>query len=245
MAEVEWKSFRKEIRTQVRILTILIGTFILICTLLVDAQVIIPKIGASISRINDNTSQKSRLGFSFGAGYNIKINDVFSIQPELLFIQKGKSLNIHELIYEFDTQVGAYDDSGDLLINYLEVPVLINVKLLDNKTVNIYAYAGPSLGVGLGGKMNNDLSIDYYGNTTTNNETGKVVFGEEPSNYQGDDAYINHRIDVGAQLGSSLMIKEKFIFDLRFGIGLTDLDNEERSKNQCFQLTFGIPIHLK
>ncbi len=76
----------------------------------------------------------------FGAGFNFPVDaDGFlSIQPELLYIQKG---------------VGAKsgNTTADVHINYLELPVLVKISF-GSETIKGYVNAGPSIGYALSGK---------------------------------------------------------------------------------------------
>lgn len=209
------------------------------------AQTIIPKAGIGLAKIeqDDNTGMKSRVGLTLGVAYNIKIGSTLSIQPELLFIQKGVKLDYSESDPDFGYSVSL---DGYLHINYLELPVLLRVDIPTNtESIKVYFNAGPSLGIGLGGKTKIDFMADFGGgDVTVEKGEGKVKFGDEPANYDGYDAYIK-RTDIGAQFGAGVLIKDKVMIDLRYGIGLTDIVEDEKSKNKVFQFTLGFPIQIK
>jgi hypothetical protein len=218
--------------------------FLLFCfiasAIYAEAQTITPKIGMSLAKVNaeDNTGNKSKPGLSLGVAFTQPIGGIFSFQPELLFIQKGSKLDYQESepgFYEIDLK-------GHIIINYLEVPLLLRADFpTNNDAIKVYLNAGPSFAIGLSGKTNLDLYLEFDGEVIEIKDSGKVKFGDEPNNYEGTDAYIK-RFDLGAQLGGGVIIKEKFMIDLRYGIGLIDIYDGEKSKNNVFQFTVGMPF---
>lgn len=96
---------------------------------------IIPKAGINLAyqSIKGVNGEKGRAGFQGGVGFNIPMGTgVFSLQPELNFIQKGTTIR---------TQ-GAQPGYN---LNYLELPVLAKFR-----AGMVYFNAGPSLGLLLG-----------------------------------------------------------------------------------------------
>lgn len=197
----------------------------------------IPKVGTSWTSVsfNEDINEQYAGDFDYGskAGLIIGIaaeiplgGDVFSLQPELLFHQKGYTSK-----YE-DAEVS---DSYKTTLNYLEVPVLANVNF-----GKFYAATGPYIGFGVGGKYKGS---DTYQGLTEQHE-GKIKFGEEPDNYTGSNAYVN-ALDFGIQIGAGVKVSV-IVIDLRFGLGLTDLidkrDLNTQTRNRSLQLTVGFPL---
>jgi hypothetical protein len=210
---------------------------------LLNAQTLFPKVGISVAKIQgeDNTGVKSRIGLSFGVGYSVDIGGIFSFQPELLFIQKGAKLDYS------DSQPGFYrfELDGYLKVNYLEIPVLFKANFPTNtEAVKVYLIAGPAMSFGLGGKTKLHFYYEEDGFILEEGGKGKVKFGDEPDNYEGYNAYLK-RVDISAQLGGGVILYDKFMIDLRYGIGLTDLSDNEESRHRVFQFTVGMPIQLK
>ncbi len=80
------------------------------------------KAGVNLSYINGNndivSNRESRVGFEAGLMYKIPVKeDWLSIQPELLYIQKGGVFNINQISIEAD-------------LDYIEIPVLLVYNLL-------------------------------------------------------------------------------------------------------------------
>jgi hypothetical protein len=208
-----------------------------------QAQMFIPRAGISLAKIDgdDNTGIKQRLGFAFGVAYVKPLKGAFSFQPELLFVQKGAKLDYSE------SEPGIYriDLSGKLVINYLEVPLLINADLPTNSpNFKVFLIAGPAFAIGLGGTTEVNFYYEEDGSVIIDEElSGKVKFGDPPANDSSGDAYVN-RFELSLQLGGGIIIKDKFLIDLRYGIGLTDLADDDTSRHRVFQATIGIPIKL-
>lgn len=98
---------------------------------------------AGLNYANASTSPNfgtisTRPGLMVGVHLEISLSDVFSIQPELLEIQKGA-----------ETSVEA--ESGPATVNwnleYVELPVLVKVKLGMNHLRALFGFAGPNGGI--------------------------------------------------------------------------------------------------
>lgn len=192
------------------------GAFIMIACC-AFSQTIIPKAGVTLSKFggSDIEDAKFNLGFTLGVGFNFPIGEgAFSLQPELNFIQKGAK-------YEEG------DYSEKLKLNYLEIPIL--AKATFGEVTKFYVNVGPSLGYGLNGKVKvkeGSLEEDF-----------DVNFGDEVDE-------IEKRMDVGLQLGAGVIIAEKIMIDLRYGLGLTSLNEESKVKNNVLQFTVGVPLSI-
>ncbi|KAA9340637.1 porin family protein [Adhaeribacter soli] len=79
-------------------------------------------IGASASQIDgDRQGGFDKAGLVFGGSSNFKINEKFSFQPEILFLQKGSKSDTVE-----------YGDPNAFYkwrLNYVSVPLLLNYKI--------------------------------------------------------------------------------------------------------------------
>jgi hypothetical protein len=168
-----------------------------------------------------------KAGLTFGIATEIPLGgDKFSLQPELLFHQKG---------YTSKYTDSELSSSYTTTLNYLEVPVLARVNF-----GKFYATTGTYVGFGVGGKYKG--SDSYMG--FTQEHEGNVKFGAEPDNYAGSNQYIN-AVDFGFQFGAGMKVSV-VVIDLRFGLGLTDLidkrDLNTQTLNRSLQLTAGFPL---
>jgi hypothetical protein len=196
-------------------------SIVLFSQLYAQAQnAIIPKIGIAVTSVDRNPelgSKSSRSGLVVGLAYDASVNELFSLQPELLYIQKGDHREAPGV--EVNTR-----------INYLEVPLLAKVKL-GFDALKLYAVAGPSVGVGLNGETE-ARSLWMSG-------ASDVEFGNEEGELK--------RVDIGLQAGGGIgyqVGKGTLLLDLRYGAGLSNLDNVEdwKFKNRAFTLSVGYAI---
>jgi hypothetical protein len=200
---------------------------IVLLALSAQAQIsLIPKAGITLSSIsydNEPDGQQSKVGFVGGVGVEIGIvENFFSVQPELLFIQKGEN----------------YDARGvetKATLNYLEVPVLAKVSF-GSQVIKGYVNAGPSLALGLTGNQKVEGGEEP-------GETG-IRFGN-PAN--DGRRYLDSRFDFGLQFGGGVGVglgPGSLLADVRYGLGLTDLSDATKSKNRNFAFTLGYAIPL-
>lgn len=126
--------------------------------------------------------------FSVGGFLVFTKDDKINIQPEVYYCRKGTK----------------YDEDGVLLtftINYLEIPVLGTYEIAEN----IRAFAGPSLGIYMGGTY--DLSVDEDGYNYS--DTGAMT-----------EWFTMSGIDFGLVFGGSYS-SGKIIFDARYAFSLS------------------------
>jgi hypothetical protein len=204
------------------------------------SQTLIPKIGGTLSNVafdkdvkNPNTDYKNKAGLMFGLAVEIPLKGKISLQPELLFQQKGVKTE----------STGDYSFKSTVTLNYLELPVL--VKLNFNK---FYVNVGPSISYGIGGRYQDK----YVFSGQTTKTSGSVIFGKEPANYNSDNAYVDKVLDFGLQIGGGFKVARYLIIDVRYGLGFTNITNKEtangiikdRANNHSLQLSLGFPISL-
>ncbi len=193
-------------------------------------------------------------GFTSGIGLEVPLakNGFFSLQPELLYVQKG---------YQVVSNNGVGSFHGRVQFNYLEVPVLGKFTL-GNEHFKCYINAGPSLAYGLGGSYHNVSSAGTFVSAAS----GRNIFGRRPETYVGDDVYYEpesyNRFDVGVQFGGGVGISVgpgALLLDARYGLGLSRFfkgdpvdpssstptpDHAANIKNRVFALTLGYAIPL-
>jgi hypothetical protein len=206
----------------------------MLCTAAQAQMSIIPKVGVTFSGIafdEDIEEQTTKTGLVLGAGLNLPVvEDFFSVQPELLYTQKG-------VAYEGEEPFLGKVKVG-LTINYLEIPVLAKISF-GGDDFKAYVNAGPSIGFGLGGKS----KIEASGETEEND----LTFGSD------DDDSFSNRLDLGAQFGGGIGFKVgpgSLLLDLRYGLGLSNLNKAEdgmssaeaKSKNRVLAISLGYAI---
>ena len=203
-----------------------------------QAQIsIMPKFGVTMSNFSlsnaveqaltdGDGSLKSRLGLTGGVALNIGLGEMFSIQPELNFVQKGTKISYSGI-----------DVEGNMILNYIELPVLAKVSF-GSETVKAYVNAGPSLGLGLNGKLK------------VEGETADIKFGD------GDEdnvLYLDNNLDFGVQFGAGVGFgvgPGQLVIDARYGLGLSNLidatdgatKDDVKSKNRVLSFSVGYMI---
>ncbi len=212
-----------------------------------QAQFLLPKIGATYSSVvvdDDDFDTEYKLGVSFGIAYNIRINELLSVQPELNFVQKGYSTSSTYSGLPYGGGFYTVNTSDETKMNYLQVPVLVKVTF-----GKFYLNAGPSVGLGLNGKGKDTYSEtgeDMFGSPYEYNNDNQydILFEEAPEGYEGPDTYIENRMNISVQVGGGVTLMDKLNIDLRYGMGLTDLYDNYKMQHRVFQVTLGVPIRL-
>ncbi|MCU0353830.1 MAG: PorT family protein [Cytophagales bacterium] len=205
--------------------------------LLAKAQFIItPKLGVTVSTmsLSDNVAfgdVKSKAGLALGAAFELPLTDALSIQPELLFVQKGW----RETSSSAEIRLG---------LNYLEIPVLAKYRFGEADELHFFGYAGPYFGFGLGGR--------YRFSGGGSSESATVRFGDEPDNYSGNDLYLGgsdevSRMDAGLNIGAGVGLPlgpGVATFEARYGLGLVNLNKPGQGQSRSDVLSqhrvFGI-----
>lgn len=172
------------------------------------------KAGATLSSLSqdaffndaENITDNSLWGIQAGLFAELPLGDFFSIQPEILWMQKGGNT-------EFDIA-----DSGinqDYRINYIEIPVLAKIKTgtTDDVGVGLFFYGGPFISYALNGKISNEIT---FLDDSIENEDIDIDFDEDNQ----------RRIDWGAAFGLGVNLGN-LMLDLRYDLGINNLLDDE------------------
>jgi len=159
--------------------------------------------------------QTSINGFTLGAVLEIGLGGNVFLQPEAVFIQKGSKLQV-------------LNDDNKFNVNYLDIPVLLKIKLLNSNLLNINLFGGPSFGLALNGEE------------TQNGQTVEVNFGGE-NGLKRFDLGINAGGGVGVNLGSIGVFG-----DVRYLFGVSDIsdDANREIKNKGLNLSVGLMFRI-
>ena len=190
--------------------------------------------GGTLNTVSGNTpagtDKDMTFGYQFGATVNYGFSDIFSLQPEVVFIQKGGKASSTTT-----------DDYAQLSANYLEVPVLAKAQFGGEKFKG-FVVLGPYAGYWAGGKNKTSVlgteskeSIDF-------------------DNDIDDDGYKQNRIDLGINggLGMQYALGRGNIFlDARYGFGLFDMnkyktepDGYRSQSNRSVEVSLGYMFRL-
>ncbi|MFW6080031.1 MAG: porin family protein [Gemmatimonadota bacterium] len=187
------------------------------------------KAGATFATVGGDEAvsdaASNRTGLSFGATAEFGVSPLLSIQPELLFVQKGA---------EF-----ADSDFGDATFNfnYLEIPVLAKISVPSAGLASPYLYVGPSISFQSGCSISSEdqgvsaeLDCD---NDLVDIPTNSVDFG-----FLGG-------VGLGVGMGPG-----EVAVDVRYNLGLADVvDTPEGEdvtsiKNRAFGVSLGYAVSL-
>lgn len=169
-------------------------------------------------------------GAKYGAVIKYSIAGKFSIQPEIIYSQRG---------YESRTTLIKDDPTHDigtkLRMNYLEVPLLAKISFGGEK-VQGFMTAGPSLGYWMNGK-----SITTY--------RGQDEKQDYKFRTDYDYGLKENRIDFGANMGLGipyLLNSGALNLDVRYGFGLSDIakyeDDRPEGNPKVGHRSFGVSL---
>lgn len=167
-----------------------------------SAQISIgPKAGINLANVGgdgtDGFDTKSIVGLQFGAAAEISVNEMIAVQPELLYFQKGTSIDF-----------GSFGGEVDQVLNYLEIPVLLKLKFGQEGGPKFFGTVGPSFGFGLNGKLKSDA-------------------GDEDIDFDDDEIKkldISASIGAGAEFAAG---PGNLFIDVRYLLGLSTTDDSE------------------
>jgi Outer membrane protein beta-barrel domain len=94
---------------------------------------------------DDGAEPGMRMGYLFGGFASMSFDDVFGLQVEGLYIQKGLS-------YEFDA------DEFEYRLDYIEIPVLFRMQTARDR--GVYALVGPAFGFNVNAKAVSESAPD-------------------------------------------------------------------------------------
>jgi hypothetical protein len=142
-----------------------------------------PRVGVNFANqtkeFDDEKDPKSKTGLLLGVAANFAMNDLISIQPELLYSQQGAK---------------AAEGSGTFHANYINLPILVKATFGDGDT-KFFANVGPQVGYWMGGKFKSDAG----------EEDIKFEDDEDGNGYNRLDVGLLAGIGVGRQVGSGMM----------------------------------------
>ncbi len=155
----------------------------------------------------------SKMGYCAGGFITYSINDVFAIQPEVLFTTKGAKWNLG---------TGAVITFS---VNYLEIPVLAKLSIASQGSVVPSLFVGPYVAM----KLSSKAKIEYEG------ESEEDDWGE-------DIKTTDFGVVVGGGVDFALGSR-KVTVDARYTLGLTSMyDSPDDLKNGVISLMVGLSL---
>jgi hypothetical protein len=167
----------------------------------------------------DKTDTKSKYGFSAGATFNFPLSDMISIQPELLYSQKGIKLdysgynNNDGVIFNPLSNIsGTFGQT----LSYIDVPLLVRVNTGGSDGSGLFFEAGPQ----------GSFLIAQRGFIDSGDKATVVVMGEQRNNENpsGDS-------EIATAVGNSTDDFNKVVIGYAVGVG--------------YQLTSGLSLGIR
>lgn len=123
------------------------------------------KAGINISNLygDDVNSPDSKVGFVAGGFVSIGVSELFAVQPEIFYSQKGAKDTVA------DTEITTR-------LDYIEIPVLAKLSFPTESTVTPVFFAGPAVGIEASAKAKSD-GDEADIEDTKSTEFGLVVGG--------------------------------------------------------------------
>jgi hypothetical protein len=206
------------------------------------------KVGLNLSNLIGDyptaiNEHNSKMGINIGGFAEYKINEKFTLQPELLFSTQGNT-------YGLKTYYGggSYYDGAEynVKLNYLNLPIILKYKIIDKLNIEF----GPQIGFLMSAKTIIDVTEDSR-DPSQNYSVEVDLLNDGIYNFGG--TYIQgkagaNRLDFSFNLGSSYDITEKIFIQGRYNFGLTNVDKYSTNgssttswnmKNSVFQISLG------
>lgn len=155
------------------------------------------------------------MGLCAGGFITYSINEMFAIQPELLYTMKGSKCE--------DELPALGNVEMTFSLNYLEIPVLAKLTIPTQGSVKPNLFVGPALGINLSAK----LKVEAFGESEE----------EDIEDVKSTDFGVVFGGGVDFGLGQG-----KITFDARYTLGLTTTDESEEEadmKNNVISLMVG------
>jgi len=171
------------------------------------------KAGINLSQISAQTgdfegdASDMKIGFFVSGHVNYSFGEFFGIQPELSFSMQGGQEDLD-------------GESMKMMFNYINVPVLFEVKPITNLSI----FVGPQIG------FNIYKGVSYMGETISGSDLE-----------DGMEMKVN-TIDFAAVVGLQYAINGQFLISARYNIGFTpifDADGVSGLANRVIQVGVG------
>lgn len=163
-------------------------------------------------------------GFHAGGIFEFPITELFSVETGIFASKKG---------FKFEESDAFTSTKAELDAFYVDIPLNAKINLLTGE-ISVFAVAGPTLGIGVGGETSEKYT---YGGITIS-ETDDIKWGS-------DEDDILKRFDYGFLLGAGIGINS-FVFSLSYEHGLANLatftDDGATIKNKVIKFSVGFII---
>lgn len=163
---------------------------------------------------------KSKMGLCFGGFLTYNINEMFAVQPEVLYVVKGakakETISVWGLSYKVKAKAS---------ITYLEIPVLARLNIPTQGNFKPHLFAGPCFAL----KLSDKYKIEIDGEEEE----------DEIEELKGSDFGLV--IGAGADICLSFLGRGRIIVDIRYTMGLPTISDveDEDVKNKVISFMLG------
>ena len=187
-----------------------------------------PKIGVDYTHFwGKETTNGGMFNYQAGLFMEYRINDKFSIAPEVVFAAQGSKFDVAFIDKDpegpYAAQFGVYDRPGTFNMNYINVPVMLKYYVTPKLSIDF----GPQIGF-------NVYSKATYGQDKYGLNKKETLCRKE----------MTKSVDFGLGLGLTYNITENVFVQARYTLGLTNaFENKEpwgaKEKNGNAQISIG------
>jgi hypothetical protein len=208
---------------------VLLATVVVLFAISVNAQVQFGvKAGLNLANVSvteggESADTKMKPGFHIGAIVDLSLSESFSVQPGLLFSQKGTKSE-----GSYSQQGITVDTKSTMKLNYLDIPINAVLKL-EAGSSKIHLFAGPVISYALSGKT----TVEASAMGISNSEDADVEFGSEDGQMK--------RLDFGVNVGAGIQFN-KILVSANYNLGLANLISGGDSDNFMKNRTIGISV---
>jgi len=161
-----------------------------------------PKAGVNIANISgkDANDNKMLIGFHVGAFAEIKFNEKFAVQPEILYSAQGAKREGTRNVMGVNVNTNTTSK-----IDYINVPIMAKYYIAPSFAVE----AGPYVGFLMSAKTEGTI-----------NSMGENV------SIESDDKDFSNSIDFGVGAGASFNLDNGFFIGARYNLGLSKVGKD-------------------
>lgn len=172
-----------------------------------------PKAGVNLANLSGMDDTDMKIGFHVGAVAEIKFNDKFSLQPELLYSAQGTKIDMSMDI----PMIGKLEFEYKTNLDYINIPIMAKYYFVEGFSVEV----GPQVSF--------LIKAEEKAKSDGESETLDIKDGL-------------NSIDFGLGFGLAYDLSQGLFINARYNLGLTDIvkdNNGDAVKNSVIQVGVG------
>lgn len=166
-----------------------------------------PKIGLNVANLTDAEGTDPRLGLALGAEFEYAASPMIGLSFGAIYSMQGA---------KGDASYGGMDADGTVKLDYINVPLLVNVYVTRGLAVK--------LGLQPGFKVNSEVTV-------------------KSGSSSASDSFSANSVDLAIPIGLSYEFNN-FVVEGRYNWGVTKFADWTDSKNSVLQFTLGYKFDL-